>query len=402
MIRFTHRSVSLLLIIGMVSAVHGREDQKDTYKIPELCPALKTELFGFIVAAHLTPQEYVVGEFAEHDIVFIGEFHHIKEQVMLIQTLIPKLYEQGVYHLGIEYALYEDQPLIDSLVTADSYDESKARAVLFNWSPFWGYREYADIFRAAWTLNRSLPEGSRPFRIVGLNARADWSHITCRSDRDDPEKMKLVWEKGDPGEFMAATIMGEFVEKNEKALVFSSLRHAFTDYRQPRVDPATLEFLGFDENGMGNIIFGLIGKRAKTVLLHAPWTSAKGYDHPRVYPVDGMVDALLAALPSFYQHVGFDVKDTPFGSLPAKKTLYRYGYKKFSFSDICDGYVCQGALSTYSGVTPIENFITDGNLEEAKRQSPDPAFKADSITAADFITAIKKVADIPHRFRKYE
>lgn len=396
----------LVMILAILLAVSGvaisQEKKKDTYKIPELCPALRNELFGYIVAAHQTPEEYVLSKFAEHDIIFIGEFHRIKQNVLLIQNLIPKLCEAGIYHLGIEFALYEDQPLIDSLITSETYDESIARTLLFNQLPLWGYQEYADLFKAAWLLNKELPEGSKPFRIVGLNVKADWSHVTCAEERDDPEIMKLVWEKGYSDEFMAEIIMKEFVEKNEKALVFLGTHHAFTEYKQPSVDPATLEFLGFMETRAGNIIYEQVGKRAITIVLHAPWINAQGYDHPYVYAVDGMIDALIALLPSFYRNAGFDVKNTPFGTLPAKKTLYKYGYKKFVLADFCDGYICQCALSAYTGVTPIEDFITDENLEQAKLQSPNPVFKVDSIAAADFNAAIERDADIPHRFRKYE
>jgi hypothetical protein len=401
--RYWKMAAMIFLIVTMGAAViHGKEKKKDVYEIPELCPALKSELFGYIAAAHLTPEEYVISKFEEHDIIFIGEFHRIKQDVKLIQNLIPQLHENGIYHLGIEYALYEDQAIIDSLITSNSYDESAAHTLLFNQFPFWGYQEYADIFKTAWALNRNLPEGSRPFRIVGLNVKADWSHVTCEADREDPAVMKLVWAKGNPEEFMAATIMHEFVANEERALVFSGLHHAFTEYREPRVNHETLEFLGFAQSRMGNIIHDSIGDRAMTIMLHAPWLNAKGYDHPYVYPVDGMVDALLASLPAFYQNVGFDVKGTPFASLPARKTLYAFGYEKFSFGDICDGYICRCALSACSGVTPIENFINDENLDEAKRQSPNPAFKADSITAGIFNEAMREEADIPYRFRKYE
>ena len=394
--------VAFILTITIINCPYAQEKKKDKYELPELCPALKSELLGYIVAAHQTPEEYLTGKFTEHDIIFVGEFHRIKQHVLLIQHLIPKLYENGIYNLGIECALYEDQATIDSLILSDTYDESQAHGVLFNQFPFWGYQEYADIFKAAWLLNKDLPEGSRTFRIVGLNVKADWSHITCTEDRDNPDVMKLIWEKGDPDEFMATVIMKEFIDKQEKALVFSGSHHAFTEYKQPRVDPATLEFTGFVENRMGNLVYDRIGKKAITIMLHAPWINAKGYDHPYVYPVDGMIDALLSSLPVFYRNVGFDVKGTPFGSLPAKKTLYTFGYKGFLFADFCDGYICQCALSAYSGVTPIDEFITDETLEAAKLSSPNPAFKADSITAEDFNTAIRKDADIPYRFRKYK
>jgi hypothetical protein len=400
--RFVYRSIVVLFIMLPVSPSAIDAQKKDTYELPDLSPALRNELFEFIVAAHQTAEEYVIGKFSDHDIIFIGEFHRIKQHVVLIQNLIPELYENGVYNLGIEYALYEDQPLMDSLLTSPTYDESIAYTLLFNQYPFWGYQEYADLFRAAWMLNKNLQEGNRPFHIVGLNVKADWSHVTSSTDRDNPEVLKAVWEKGSPDEFMAATIIAEFVEKNEKALIFSGTHHAFSEYKQPCMDPVTLEFLGSMENRMGNLIYERIGKRAITIMLHAPWINAKGYEHPYVYPADGIIDALLALLPRYYRNVGFDVKGTPFGSLPAKTSLYKFGCDNFTFADLCDGYICQCALSAYSGVTPIKNFITDETLEEAKRQSPNPAFKADSITADDFNTAIRRDSDISHWLQKYE
>lgn len=390
--RYLYIAVIAILLAAEVSGTPPANDEAKNQhnNLPELCPALKNELFGFIATYHEDPQTYIVNKFTDHDIVLLGEFYRIRQHVLFVQELIPKLYENGIYNLGVEYALHEDQPLIDSLLTSDTYVESLAYSLLFHRSPFWGYQEYADLFKVAWALNRDVHEGSKPFRIVGLNRNTEWSDTTDQVECDDPD------------EFMAEVIMDQFIKKDQQALIFSGLHHAFTEYKQPLVDSATGEFIGFVDDRMGNIIHEQIGKRAITVALHSPWINAKGYDHPYVYPADGMVDALLTSLPTFYRSVGFDIKGTPFGSLPAKKTLYRFGYDEFLFSDFCDGYICLCTISDYRGVSPIENFATDALLEEAKQRSRDPAFREDSITAKHFNISIRKHADIPYRLRDLE
>jgi hypothetical protein len=88
--------------------------------LPSLDLDLKAKLTQYIIEHHKTPEEYVVGKFTTHDIVFLGEYHRIKHDVELVHNLIPLLYENGVYNLGIEFANYIDQADIDRLITADS------------------------------------------------------------------------------------------------------------------------------------------------------------------------------------------------------------------------------------------------------------------------------------------
>ena len=104
---------------------------------------------------------------------------------------------KGIYCLGTEFARSEDQHLIDSLLTAPTYDEDLARRITFTQFPFWGYQEYVDIFKAAWELNNSLPENYVKFRILGLNESPEWWHVKTEEDRESHEVMKKVWHGGD-------------------------------------------------------------------------------------------------------------------------------------------------------------------------------------------------------------
>lgn len=204
--------------------------------------------------------------------------------------------------------------------------------------------------------------------------------------------MTKVWH-GETEKDWADVLVKEVLAGGDKALVYCGRHHAFTEYRQPRV--ARGKFYGFGDMRVGNYIFEKIGKRAITICLHAPWFSAEGYDKPLVLAADGYIDAVLAVLEPSYQRVGFDIAGTPFGELPGETSVYKHGYRAFKLKMIYDGYICQGPLASYKGVTPIPGFVNESNLHEAQMQSPSPQFRKAKVE--DFMSAIAEAADIPRQ-----
>jgi carboxyl-terminal processing protease len=360
---------------------------------PSLDPKTISNLVDYIKSHYESPEDYVLSKFKDHDIVFLGEFHRIKHDPELVLRLIPLLHDAGVNYLGYESSRRVDQPLIDSLLNAPNYDEQLALLIAFKEDVHWGYQEYVDIFKAAWKFNHTLPPGSRRFRILGLNNSPDWSVIKTTEDRDKGEVMRKVWH-GETEEDWAKVLFDVVISQNEKALVYCGSHHAFTEYRQPIVING--KFIRFGDIRVGNAVFQKIGKRACTIKLHAPWISAEGYDQPPVLAADGYIDAVLNNLESKYQRVGFDLAGTSFGSLPGETSIYKFGYKHFTLDTIYDGYVCQGPLSSYRGVTAIKDFVNEINLAEARAQSPNPHMR--NATASDFYDGAVQDADIPKRF----
>jgi len=371
------RVAAILMAAFLSAGCSGGERAQEQARRPEVDGELVSELVAYVTDNHRTPEEYIVGKFGSHDIVFVGEYHRIRHDAELVAGMIPGLYEAGVRSLGMEFARRADQADIDLLVTADEYDDVLAREMLWREWPWWGFKEYADIFRAAWQFNSALPDGAPPFRVFGLNATQDWSHVWSEEDRRDPETARKVWPEGDSDEVMAATILSEFVEKGEKALIYSGINHAYTEYRQPIVDGSTGEFLRFNGGRMGNRVFDEIGKRCVTVFLHSPWPPAENYSAPWVLAADGVVDAVIEALPGELRRAGFDVSGTPFATLGGETGWWKHGYDGFTLADYCDGYVIQGPLYDYEGVSLIDGWFTEDNRVEAIEQlaNPEPRVK---------------------------
>jgi hypothetical protein len=354
----------LILVIGLVIGSAGPG-------ITQTKPAKETldRLADYARGHRQDPIEYVVKKFENHDIVFIGEGHCIKHDPEFVQRLIPAVYAKGVHNLGVEFACHSDQKLIDQLLTAPSYDEDSARRIMFRSYVLWGFKEYLDLYRTAWKLNSRLEPGKPKFRIVGLNARADWSQLTI----------------GFGETIMGRVILSEFADKHQKALVYMGRNHAQTRYEGEGPLWARLVLPA----RAGRMVYQKIGDRACTILLHAPWRQRNSEDF--ALPVQGVIDIVFSRTAAY--PTGFDTRGTPFGPLPDPNCRYAEGRKSFALQDLCDGYIFLKPLSQYEMVTVDESFINTGNLREAIAQLPDPDDRKKCRSVADAQARIRAEAE---------
>ena len=112
--------------LSLVLALAGCESRTSP---PRLEPALQATLAAWLADHGQTPTDYVVGLFAGHDVVFLGELHRVKHDVLLVQSLFRPLYQAGVRTFAMEFARREDQSRIDSLLAAPEWTrDSRARS----------------------------------------------------------------------------------------------------------------------------------------------------------------------------------------------------------------------------------------------------------------------------------
>jgi hypothetical protein len=364
-------AVAVIVVLFLFNPF-GRRQQKipPPYVDQQRLETLKEHLQSY----YRSPEQFIVEAFEDHDVVFIGgigDSSVIKEHVDLVVKAIPLLHKNGIHTIGIEHALYNDQASIDELVTAQRYDEAKTNQILFDRHVMWGYREYADIFKEVWNVNQYLKSDQEPMRIVGLSPRNEWKYLQKEKDLKDNEIKQKILAQGLTSVFMAKAIREQIIEKEEKALIVSRSPEVFTKYRYKKYQEDT-QNTGFSETrNAGNIVYDEIGSRAATILLHYPWPDDRSmYRSGR--PFDGAFDALIAALPQERGRAGLRTAGTPFGDLPLKNGVYAYGYENLTMKDLCDGYIITGPLHEYTGITPLPNFITHENFEEAYHNFPGP------------------------------
>ncbi len=385
------RVVTGLVLIGLLVLSACSTGTSEQANPPPIDPALQSMLAAWLEMEGEAPEDYVVGLFSDHDVVFLGEQHRVMQDALLVQSLIEPLYEAGVRVLATEFGRREEQAKIDSLLGAPEWDEGLAREIAFRQSVFWGYREYVDIYRSAWAMNQGLPEGAPQFRILGMNDSPDWSYVKSEADRNDGAIMRQVW--GGTSEEDWADVILAAVDSGEKVLVYSGIHHAFTEYRQPVVRDG--EFRRFDSSlRCGNHVFAALGKRAVTVFLHAPWNGQQGYGSRMRHPAGGVIDALMLA--EGPRPVGFDLDAGPFGEIRVGDAVYRHGYEDFKLADFCDGWIYTKPISECVGVTPIPGWVNESNLEFARAQSPNPGFRQASVE--EFNEGIAQDAGIHRRW----
>ena len=333
------------------------------------------DLAGYLKTHYQSPEEYVVGKFKDHDVVLLGEMHRIKHDPELIQKLIPLLHAAGVNALATEFARAEDQPLIDSLLGGNNYDEALAQKIAFNQMVTWAYREYVDIFKAAWELNHTLLEGAPRFRILGVNCSPDWSVMQKPEDRDVDSLKRLAWRGC--GESNWAQNVLRYVAGGEKILVYCGMHHAFTRFLQPIVG-SDGEFFRFEDERFGRYLYNRLGDRTFMIALHAPWLQVS-YEGEYKRPAGGLMDSAVALIDGQFRPFGVDVVGTPLESIPDSVCVYANGHRPFRLGALCDGYIIQKRFADCETVTAIPDFINDTNLMQAQQQCASPSFRKSSV-----------------------
>jgi hypothetical protein len=363
--------IAIAAFFMIFNPVKACQDRNPTVRLPSQDEKRLASLVAFATNAWASPIDAVIRSFGAHDVVFLGEFYKIREHVNLVKDLVPALRAAGVRSLGIEYALAESQADIDALLAAPAWNEAEARRITFTWVVTWGFQEYLDIYKAAWEENRKLAPGERPFRIVALGVRQNWEYLQTQADLSKTEVLQKVLANGIPDAVMAAVIQREFLDRGEKALVYCSLQHAFTRYRSLEYEK-NMRDRGFGETRRaGNILYDRFGGRVTTLALHAPWPDSEAQTG-LAFPVDGLIDAMLAALPAGRQAGGWATSGTVLGALPISSGGYATGHPGLTLFGLCDGYIATGPLTSLHAATAIADFVPAAAADYAVKNFPGP------------------------------
>lgn len=339
-----------------------------------------------------TPTAYVVGKFSSNDIVMLAEDHAIKDNLDFVAGLIPHLYKAGVYNLCMEFGASEMQSKLDSLINAKQYNENVARDMIYYYNVGWAYREYMDIYKAAWRFNKSLPVNAKRFRIVNLSYRYNWgaykSPIT-------PENIAGVFYMGTPDKYRAELIENEIIGKNEKALVFVGGVHAFTKFKKAVLNMNSDNFCDYDDGFLGNRLYKKHPGKVFNILLHCALYNKPDQKIPIVSSASGAIEIIMQKLKN--KPLGFDLINSPLGDFP-DNSVNSIGYKNLTVGQVFDGYVFLKPLDQLTGCTIDSLFFKNKTWEETKKQMPDPNwFVAQNMD--EYWKKIKTFVDIRQRYK---
>jgi hypothetical protein len=317
------------------------------------------------IQSHGRPSiEYVADLARSHDVVLLGEYQLIQQDVAFVHDAVPALHAAGVRVLGVEYACAEDQSRIDAAVTNVMLDTRELTEIQRRYAGgTWAYQEYLGLYTAVWQLNRDLPADAEKMRVIGLSPYVDWEaiHTGDTTARED-ELQKLVSADA----FMAAIIQRE-VDAGQKVVALMGTLHALTDFTPPAIGDR--EHTDRDRSRCGHILAESLGDGVVTVLFHQP---LPGPEAALLRPAGGALDgALAAAGDSTTTPLGFDLAGTAVGALPLLGTLAE-GLPDATLADLADGYVYHAPFAQLRGATVIHNWIqTSDDLAGALATYPD-------------------------------
>lgn len=339
-----------------------------------------------------SPDVYIVDKFKTHDIILLAEEHRVKQNLLLVQGLIPKLYQAGIYNIGMEFGASEDQAELDSLLAANEYSEAIARKLMFNYNSGWAFKEYMDIYRKAWEFNRTLSKNARKFRILNLSYKYDWS--TFNGVRT-PDKMKKVFYKGNTETYRFRIVEKEIIAKKEKILILTGDIHAFTKYNYPVYDFLGKDFCRYENGYFGNLLFAKYPDAVFSIMLHKPLGNKIEQTPYLVSPANGKMEAIMQKLGN--RPSGFDLAGTPVGRL-ADSSYYSMGYPDFTLDKLFDGYIFLKPIKELEGCTLDSLFLTKANWVEAQAQVADPDWRARPKSLDEYWKQIREYADLHGRY----
>jgi hypothetical protein len=339
------------------------------------------------------PPAFISQKFETCDVVLLGEIHGRKQDLELVKSLIPYLYKRnGISVIGWEFGSSDFQAEVDSLVNAPEYDESKAIRIMRTFEVDWNYKEYLDIFRIIWRLNRDLPPGRPRVRFLQLG----WDLNDSKLYSPDPvvrsEERKRRRERD---RHMADIVDREVLQRGKKILWYSGLHHAFTRYRQPRF---FFQRRTGEKRRAGNFLYDRYPGRVYCVALHAPVLSPLSVleeSFPSListktyYPFGGVIDKVYAQKKRPF---AFDTAGSPFGELKDNYSYYsvdRWGGLKLR--DFCDGYVVLCSFEEAEPVDTIPGWIPSEDVfNEIKASRLSPSMAARFKSLSDFLTFLEE------------
>ncbi|MGD6818291.1 ChaN family lipoprotein [Metabacillus sp. 113a] len=339
----------------------------------------------------LTPEQYILSKFEEHEVILLGEDHAVKNTLDLAISLIPQLYQSGVYTFGMEFGASEDQADLDRLITSEEYDETEARRLLFNYNVRWAYKEYADIYKAAWKLNKSLPKGERKFRILNLSYMYNWEGY---SGMRTPTSLKKVFHKGNILAFRANLVEREILSKGEKLLVLTGTPHAYTKFKFPVVDSNADEFYSLQGGGFGNRLHEKFGSKIFNVLIHQPAIHINTL-LPHATKGIKTIETVMERLD--YQPVGFDLMNTVMGEIP-DDGYNSIPYENFTLKEVSDGYIFTKPLRKQQGCTVDYEYLKGKNFEDVQNHWPDKDWTPIPENEKEYWKEIEGYVDLRERY----
>ena len=219
--------------------------ERDSSSLENIAALKDTSFVNWLDSTARTPEDYAVYAAATHQVTMFGEMHENKANLDFFNEVIPQLYHKsGVRVIAMEVITSSMNKKLERLVNAATYDSVLALEIARSqpWK-LWGSKEYWDVLKTVWKLNRSLPDTAEKMRIIGIDE--DWimANFALLGRSQDSRGKSGFWEKfrvfsaiqdfpkvSGRDNLMAENIEKEVIAKHTKAAVWIGFNHTMVNF----------------------------------------------------------------------------------------------------------------------------------------------------------------------------
>lgn len=308
------------------------------------------------------PIDYAVETAMKYQITIFEEKHHISDDLIFLNNLVSDLYHRsGITCIAVEYLQAMNNTKIARLVTGEQFDSELALEIArsSNW-PDWGGKEYWDIFKTVWELNKSLPEGNKKLRLVGIDHPWDLPSLAlvlggnignARVSTPVYEKLRIFRILDDivflesRDAIMARNVEREIIEKDERAIIWVGGGHAYIKFQQPVI---ANNMIIRKVSRMGFMLHKKYGDRVFQIRMHDFAFESQN--------ITNFIERVMVQ--SQNMSVGFDVSGSPFGDLKDNSSNYYRVQPDLCFSDMTTGYIFLKPIQKQTPCHWLDGFIS--------------------------------------------
>ena len=309
--------------------------------------------------------EHLVELASSKQLVLLGDQIGISQHVSFIAQLLPELYEAGVRHLAWEFTNSRAQQQLDGLLSSTEWDDAVCTELFVDLMGIgFTYQEYAEVVKAAWSLNQTLDSDAPAFRIIGLGIPTYVEDPDLLDGRSASELELRNWWMGghyrDVAAFhMANTLTNEILRLGERALVLVSSERSTTKFVQWEGGLPTVS--------VGNLLYRWVGDGVARAVFHGAIVDSMAVER---------VEALVAAAPENPETFGIALNLATLGNVGLNEVVGSVNGVDTSLRlrDIADSYIWITGVDGWEPCQLISDVITSDNLDEieARYQALDP------------------------------
>jgi len=345
--------ITMWMAIGLCASAFAQDSTHDDIK--PYVDFLTSESF-------LSPKEYVLGCFDDNDIVILSERDHreFTQYEMIVDIVQDKRFTGNIY---TEVGVFNSEKRINAFLQQEGLSDSEVKTLLLDifkhldMFPLWPNTNFYYLLESIYQINQQR-ESTDKIKVFPLDLVFSWDSIQCNEQYhmflDMMEPQNDLPPVINRNSILAKHFIRKYSEEKksnpgkDQALVIMNTYHGYT--RIPAYLPYPTEPRVYST---AEYIYQTFPTASKGIMVNYYPTSRNP-----VLIADGKWDAAFKTTGN--KHVGFDLKDTPFGD--TKFDLYNFGgtaYEAVDFDYIFDGLVFYTPIDDFEIIVGIPGIFDD-------------------------------------------